>query len=164
MTPKSLQSWVEYDTSGEGIYSKFLLECLKAKRNDGFVSSSVAAEHAAWLRKSGLGEGDLTGEPFIKVIPYSSEEQIRLIKKAFQEQFGEDIVEAIKTAMDGTLWDSAIIGPLLCRMTDKATYYAEILQKAMAGLGTDGAAVHYMYMLEYWMKVAMYIRSTTWAC
>lgn len=138
---KSLQSWVEYDTSGEGMYSKFLLECLKAKRNEGFVSSKQAAKDAATLRQNGLGEGSLSEEQFLKILPYAGEEQVQLIKASFQEQFGEDMVEAIKTAMDGTLWDSATLGPLLCRMTDSATYYAQTLNKAFAGMGTDETTV-----------------------
>jgi len=68
------------------------------------------------------------------VLPQASEEQVRLIRQAYEATYGKTMVEAIKD-MGGDMEKA-----LLARVHDKVTYYATVLNGAFAGWGTDEKA------------------------
>eukprot|EP00928_Gymnodinium_smaydae_P073932 TRINITY_DN5702_c0_g1_i1.p1 TRINITY_DN5702_c0_g1~~TRINITY_DN5702_c0_g1_i1.p1 ORF type:complete len:1058 (-),score=293.92 TRINITY_DN5702_c0_g1_i1:233-3349(-) len=129
---KSVEEWVEGDTSG--FYTTFLLRCLRADRSEGYSDQGLAERQADQLHAAGLGGGDINEQVILNILPRASEEQIALIRNAYEAKFGTTMVDAIK-AMGGDMER-----PLLARVNDKLTYYATVLNNAFSGLGTDEKA------------------------
>eukprot|EP00928_Gymnodinium_smaydae_P048586 TRINITY_DN3249_c0_g3_i1.p1 TRINITY_DN3249_c0_g3~~TRINITY_DN3249_c0_g3_i1.p1 ORF type:complete len:1410 (-),score=231.12 TRINITY_DN3249_c0_g3_i1:217-4335(-) len=129
---KSVDEWVEGDTSG--FYTTFLLRCLKADRAEGFCSQQLAERQVEQLHAAGLGGGDVTEAPFLQILPTASEQQITMMREVYKEKYGIEMVEAI-TNMGGEMERA-----LKARVQDRLTYYANVLNNAWSGIGTDEKA------------------------
>jgi hypothetical protein len=131
---KSLHQWIDGDTSGT--YQDFLLACLHAtRREDSQVDEGAVDMQVELLWGAGLNGGDKEANVFKTVLSKASVAQIDAIKAKFESTYGKTMADAIKEHMGGD-WERA----LLARIMDKPTYYAEALQKAFKGWGTDEKA------------------------
>eukprot|EP00928_Gymnodinium_smaydae_P048584 TRINITY_DN3249_c0_g1_i1.p1 TRINITY_DN3249_c0_g1~~TRINITY_DN3249_c0_g1_i1.p1 ORF type:complete len:949 (-),score=153.37 TRINITY_DN3249_c0_g1_i1:493-3285(-) len=129
---KSVDEWVEGDTSG--FYTTFLLRCLKADRAEGYCSQELAERQVEQLHAAGLGGGDVAEAPFLQILPTASEQQIAMMREVYKAKYGIEMVEAI-TKMGGEMERA-----LKARVQDRFTYYANVLNNAWSGLGTDEKA------------------------
>ena len=134
---KSVQDWIEGDTSGR--YERFLLMCLQGRRNedDGNVDMDMCANVARTLWKCGLSgeEEEVNEDAIMHNLAYASIAQIKGIGDAFAEAYGKSLNEAIKDVMGGDLENAMII-----RACDKYEYFADAINKAWEGFGTDETA------------------------
>jgi len=131
---KSLHQWIDGDTSGT--YQDFLLACLHAtRREDSQVDEGAVDMQVELLWGAGLNGEDKETNVFKTVLSKASEAQINAIKEKFESKYGKTMADAIKEHMGGD-WERA----LLARIMDKPTYYADALQKAFKGWGTDEKA------------------------
>jgi len=135
---KSAQDWIEGDTSGR--YERFLLLCLQGRRNedDGNVDPDMCAGIARTLWKCGLSgeeEDELNEDAIMHNLAYASIAQIAGISEAFADAYGKSLNEAIKDIMGGDLECAMLI-----RASDKYEYFADAINKAWEGFGTDETA------------------------
>lgn len=124
-----------------GAYEKFLLQCLKATRDENPVADEAEAEAAARKLHAELGAKDGSwaggdGQLLIATLATPSPAQVECLKAHFEKLSGTTLGEAISAACRGDLRRA-----LLCRVTPKPAFYAERLKAAFAGLGTDERAV-----------------------
>ena len=135
---KSVENWVSQETSS--MYMRFLFRCLQGDRKECFSDAALAAEQAGELNAAGLGGGDKNERVLFDILATSSSEHCELIKKAYHEQFGTTLMQAIKDAMGGDVEDA-----MLARVENKYKYYAGVLNKAWKGFGTDEKATSRLF-------------------
>jgi hypothetical protein len=134
---KSVEEWVTGDTSGK--YESFLLACLRADRCEATdVNEEKAAQQAQRLHEAASSFTDIfcDSAAFIEVLSRASVKQVECIKTTFANNYGESLEDFFKNKMSGD-WERV----LLARILDKPTYYAQTLEKAFKGWGTDENAV-----------------------
>ncbi|GMI18131.1 hypothetical protein TrLO_g1553 [Triparma laevis f. longispina] len=136
---KSVEQWVTGDTSG--LYQRFLLECLKGQRREGMVDPTTAESIADRLWNAGLSAGNMDTFPdrdeavLIDLTANTGAEQMKLVDQQMTAKYGKSLNEAIKDAMGGDIEDAMRV-----RSLDKFEYFAEALNKAWEGFGTDEQA------------------------
>jgi hypothetical protein len=134
MNGKPVSSWVTSETSSS--YQRFLMFCLDGDRNEGYEDEEEAEEDAKKLYNAGLnGSDELNEKKIFKIITRASVEQIGLIKKAYKNKYETDLISAICDVFDSDLEKA-----MVARCTKKHQYYANVLDNAWKGLGTDEKA------------------------
>jgi len=129
---KALEQWVDGDTSGG--YQDFLMACLAANRDESLVVNSAQAKNQAANIKNCLDGGADYAE--VKFLARASVKQVEEIKNQYQAANGSDMMEDIKEKAPSE-WAKI----LTARCYDKPSYYANTMQGAMKGWGTDENAL-----------------------
>ncbi|OQR71576.1 annexin A13-like [Tropilaelaps mercedesae] len=83
----------------------------------------------------GLGVSGTDEGAFISVFCSNSYEQLRAIFHEYRALAGHDIIDAIRNEMSGDLKDALLT--IVKSVFNTPLYFAERLEKAMKGIGTD---------------------------
>ncbi|XP_075818633.1 annexin A13 [Microtus pennsylvanicus] len=131
---KNLESDVKGDTSGT--LRKILVSLLQANRDEeGTVDKDLAGQDAKDLYDAGEGRWGTDELAFNEVLAKRSYKQLRATFQAYQILIGKDIEEAIEEETSGDL-KKAYLTIVRCAK-DLEGYFADLLYKAMKGMGTD---------------------------
>ncbi|KAM7317087.1 hypothetical protein ACRRTK_023389 [Alexandromys fortis] len=131
---KNLESDVKGDTSGT--LRKILVSLLQANRDEeGTVDKDLAGQDAKDLHDAGEGRWGTDELAFNEVLAKRSYKQLRATFQAYQILIGKDIEEAIEEETSGDL-KKAYLTIVRCAK-DLEGYFADLLYKAMKGMGTD---------------------------
>ena len=150
---KDLETWVSSETGSTfgnpTSYQKFLLRCLRGDRRECYSDPDEAQKTAAELYANGLGnDGDKNEHKLFDLLVTPSREQMAMIKASYNAQFGKDLMEVVKDEFGGDV-ETAI----LARISDKFVYYANVLNKAWKGLGTDEKATSRVFARSTKMEI-----------
>ncbi|XP_052017514.1 annexin A13 [Apodemus sylvaticus] len=131
---RSLESDVKDDTSGN--LRKILVSLLQANRDeDDTVDKELAGRDAKDLYDAGEGRWGTDELAFNEVLAKRSFKQLRATFQAYQILIGKDMEEAIEEETSGDL-KKAYLTIVSCAQ-DLEGYFADLLYKAMKGMGTD---------------------------
>ncbi|XP_057648168.1 annexin A13 [Chionomys nivalis] len=131
---RNLESDVKGDTSGT--LRKILVSVLQANRDEeGTVDKDLAGQDAKDLYDAGEGRWGTDELAFNEVLAKRSYKQLRATFQAYQILIGKDIEEAIEEETSGDL-KKAYLTIVRCAK-DLEGYFADLLYKAMKGMGTD---------------------------
>lgn len=130
----SMESEVADDLSG--YLKKIMIALMQGCRpeNPG-VDISRAKQDAEKLRVAGVHRWGTDEGAFIQVFCGSSYEQLRAIFDQYYIVAGHDIMDAIRKEMSGDLREAFLT--IVKSVFNTPLYFAERLEKAMRGLGTD---------------------------
>ena len=115
-----------------GDYRNFLILCLAGQRLETSAPDAALAEQQAQsLRQAAQGWGT-NEDVFVQILGKSSVEQVDLIEKSYESQFGKSLKAEIKGEMGGDLeW------AMLLRLESEIDAQCWLLRYAMDGAGTD---------------------------
>ncbi|KAM5281033.1 annexin A13 [Ctenodactylus gundi] len=131
---RSLESDVKGDTSGN--LQKILVSLLQASRDEGDdVDKDLAGRDAKDLYDAGEGRWGTDELAFNEVLAKRNYKQLRATFEAYQILIGKDMEEAIEAETSGDL-QKAYLTLVRCAR-DREGYFADLLYKAMKGMGTD---------------------------
>ncbi|XP_036064263.1 annexin A13 [Onychomys torridus] len=131
---KSLETDIKDDTSGN--LRKILVSLLQASRDeDDTVDKDLAGQDAKDLYDAGEGRWGTDELAFNEVLAKRSFKQLRATFQAYQILIGKAMEEAIEEETSGDL-KKAYLTIVRCAQ-DLEGYFAELLYKAMKGMGTD---------------------------
>ncbi|XP_021039692.1 annexin A13 [Mus caroli] len=131
---RSLESDVKDDTSGN--LRKILVSLLQASRDEeDTVDKELAGQDAKDLYDAGEGRWGTDELAFNEVLAKRSYKQLRATFQAYQILVGKDMEETIEEEASGDL-KKAYLTIVRCAQ-DLEGYFADLLYKAMKGMGTD---------------------------
>ena len=110
---KTIESWVDGEASGS--YQDFLLECLKAQRQEGGADEELAAVHAVQL-KDALGTFSEDTKVVLGIVSGVSEAHMQSIRK----HFDGDLIEEVKGTCGGD-WERVLLSRIYTRAQYQAT-------------------------------------------
>ncbi|XP_076464205.1 uncharacterized protein LOC143296253 [Babylonia areolata] len=131
---EDLDSAIKGDTSGG--FADLLLGLSKGERDQGTsVSEKEAKEDAQKLFKDKKKKLDMKDETFKQLMIKKNKEQAKATFAEYKKLSGKSMEQAIKDASSGDEEDGYVA--LLGAMDDPVTFYADSLQKAFKGMGTN---------------------------
>jgi len=135
---KSLESDISGEVSGD--FKRLLVLLLTNVRHENVVDPGNAATQAESLYNAGEGKLGTDEETFVVLLAHQSFQQLKLIFKEYESISGKTFEQAVENELGGDLKEAILT---IARRTESLPrYFAEKLQKAMAGLGTsDGALI-----------------------
>jgi len=130
----SLEEAIGSEVSGD--YKRLLVMLLNGARDEtGGLNVSRAQETAQKLLDAGEGSWGTDEEMFTTTFAHESFHQLRLIFDEYRKLSGKTIDQAIKSEFSGDL-GNAVMTIARCSI-NRSAYYAEKLEAAMKGFGTD---------------------------
>jgi len=134
---KPLEKTVETEVSGD--YQRLLILLLNGVRNEHAILPDKAREQAQDLYKAGEAVLGTDEEKFVVLIAHESYGQLRQIFEEYKKISGKTLEEAVKAEFSGDL-KTAILTIIRCAQS-RARYFAEKLEAAMKGFGTDDSSL-----------------------
>ncbi|KAF6020217.1 hypothetical protein EB796_021458 [Bugula neritina] len=130
----TIEQHMQGDTSGH--FMRMLISLSNgARQEDQGVNAQKAEDDAKKLYKAGAARLGTDESTFNSVFVSQSFEQLRAVFAAYQRLYKKDMEKVIKSEMSGDLEKGM---KAIVRFTlDKHSYFANVLYKAMKGLGTD---------------------------
>jgi len=135
---KSLEQDVASDTSKD--FRRLLVLIISGIRDERMYDPNLAKQMAEALFNA--GEGKMIGtdeEMFNNIFGKQSQIQLRLIFEEYKHLSGKTIEQAIEAELSGPLKEG--IMALVKSIQNRPSYFAERLQLAMKGAGTDDATL-----------------------
>nr|KAG5712360.1 hypothetical protein BaRGS_023939 [Batillaria attramentaria] len=130
---EDLDKALKGDTSGG--FADLLMSLSEGQRDQGSsVNEKEAKEDAKKLYRGGKGL-DINDQTFKDLMGKKNKAQVQATDKEYKKLSGMTLEEAIKKAASGDAEDGYL--GLLSAMDDPVTFYADSLQKAFKGLGTN---------------------------
>ncbi|CAL8113160.1 unnamed protein product [Orchesella dallaii] len=134
----SLEDSIKDEVSGE--YKRLLVMLLNGARDDtSGVNLEKAKEQAEKLYAAGEGCWGTDEETFVVLLAHESFQQLRIVFDEYRKVSGKTIEQAIKSEFSGDLL-TAIETIVRC-VLNRNRYYAEKLEAAMKGFGTDDSTL-----------------------
>lgn len=131
---KSLVQAIKDDTSGD--LEKVLVKMVQEKRNLGLTINDAEAEkQAKILYDAGEGRMGTDEAVFMHVFTKYSPEDLALIDKAYEKKHGKSLIKAVEKECSGH-FKTALIA-----LFNPDAYAANLMFKAMKGVGTDDATL-----------------------
>lgn len=131
---RDLEEDLREETSGH--LKRTLTGLVQGKRDESYVVDlNRAKADAQVLYEAGENTFGTDESEFQRILVTRNWMQMRAIFDAYQEIAGRSIEDSIKREMSGDLEKTFLTIVKYCR--NPAKYFAEVLHKAMAGLGTD---------------------------
>ncbi|XP_070182546.1 annexin A6-like [Littorina saxatilis] len=131
---EDLDKALKGDTSGG--FADLLLALSKGERDQGTsVNDKEAKEDAQKLFKGKKSKLDLNDETFKELMTQKNNEQVKATFAEYKKLSGKNMEDAIKDAASGDARDGYLA--LLAAQDDPVTFYADSLQKAFKGMGTN---------------------------
>ncbi|KAJ0806600.1 putative annexin [Helianthus annuus] len=131
-------SHLEHDIKRQasGDHEKILLACVNKPRYEGMeVDRELAAKDAKELYKAGEKKLGTDEKVFVQIFSERSRAHLVAINTCYHDMYGGSLKKAVKKETSG-LFKSALLTILQCA-ENPAKYFAKVLHKSMAGLGTD---------------------------
>ncbi|MFS7905680.1 putative annexin [Helianthus anomalus] len=115
---------------------QILLACVNKPRYEGMeVDREMAAKDAKELYKAGEKKLGTDEKVFVQIFSERSRAHLVAINTCYHDMYGGSLKKAVKKETSG-LFKSALLTILQCA-ENPAKYFAKVLHKSMAGLGTD---------------------------
>ncbi|XP_053569180.1 annexin A13 [Bombina bombina] len=135
---RNLESDIKSETSGS--FRKILVSLLQANRDEGLnINEELAGQDAKNLYEAGEGRWGTEELEFNVVLATRNYMQLRATFKAYEILHKKDIEDVIKSETSGNLKKAYLT---IVRVTkDCQGYFAEKLNKAMKGAGTNEASL-----------------------
>ncbi|KAL9994998.1 putative annexin [Helianthus debilis subsp. tardiflorus] len=131
-------SHLEHDIKRQasGDHEKILLACVNKPCYEGMeVDREMAAKDAKELYKAGEKKLGTDEKVFVQIFSERSRAHLVAINTCYHDMYGGSLKKAVKKETSG-LFKSALLTILQCA-ENPAKYFAKVLHKSMAGLGTD---------------------------
>jgi len=128
---------IKDDTSGP--LQRLLILMINGIRDEKLVNQSKAAEQAATLYAAGEGKLGTDEDAFVEMLAHASQRQAYLIFEEYKKVSGRTIEQALKAEMSGELLTGLLA--LVRSVLNRPKYFAERLEVAMKGFGTDDTAL-----------------------
>ncbi|KAJ0616974.1 putative annexin [Helianthus annuus] len=131
-------SHLEHDIKRQasGDHEKILLACVNKPRYEGMeVDREMAAKDAKELYKAGEKKLGTDEKVFVQIFSERSRAHLVAINTCYHDMYGGSLKKAVKKETSG-LFKTALLTVLQCA-ENPAKYFAKVLHKSMAGLGTD---------------------------
>jgi len=131
---ESLEKWIMEETSGH--YEKYLLALASAERasSAGAVNKEEVAKDSERLYKAGEGRLGTNESVFIEIFANKSWKHLRQVSEHYGKNHKHSLDTAIKDEFSGDL-ERALLWTLES-VENRHAFFARLLQKSMAGLGT----------------------------
>jgi annexin A7/11 len=143
LDPEELQRDVEKETSHH--YQKLLLTLLAEKRSeDPNVDEALAIKDAEGIFKKGEGRLGTDDNFFIEVLATRSPAHLQAVSKNYRDMYGHSLDEGIKKETSGAYQKA-----LRALALPKATYWAERVHDAVAGLGTNDTLLQFVFVANH---------------
>jgi annexin A7/11 len=130
---KRLEKVIESEVSGD--YKRLLVLLVNRVRGEGNFRPERAREQAQDLYKAGEGVFGTDEEKFVVMLTHESFDQLRYILDEYHKISGKTLEQAVNAELSGYL-KTAVLTIIKCAQ-GRAQYFAEKLEKAMKGAGTD---------------------------
>jgi len=133
----SLEADINGDTSGP--LNRLLVMTVKGRKNEGMFDAGKAAEQAATLYRAGEAKLGTDEDAFVDILGSAGQRQAYLILEEYKKIAGRTIEQALNDELSGDLLKGLLA--LVKTMDNRAQYFAERLEAAMKGWGTDDTAL-----------------------
>ncbi|XP_076913711.1 annexin D5-like [Bidens hawaiensis] len=129
-----LEHDIKYQTSGD--HEKILLACVSKPRYEGMeVDREMATKDAKELYKAGEKKFGTDEKVFVQIFSERSRAHLVAVNTCYHDMYGGSLKKAVKKETSG-LFKTALLTILQCA-ENPAKYFAKVLHKSMAGLGTN---------------------------
>lgn len=132
-----LESDIQGDTSGP--FQRLLVMALQGVRDNWAYDPAKAEEQAAILYNAGEGSVGTDENAFVEILGHSGQRQAYLIFQEYKKISGKTIEQAMESEMSGELLAGLLA--MVKTVHNRPAYFAERLEAAMKGLGTDDDAL-----------------------
>jgi len=133
----TLERDIQDDTSGP--FRRLLVSMINSNRDERSVDLSKAAQQAEMLYQAGEGKLGTDEDAFVEVLANANQRQAYLIFEEYKKVSGRTIEQALKAEMSGDLLNGLLA--LVKSVLNRPKYFAERLEVAMKGWGTDDSAL-----------------------
>ncbi|XP_076948136.1 annexin D5-like [Bidens hawaiensis] len=125
---------IKYQTSGD--HEKILIACVSKPRYEGMeVDRELATKDAKELYKAGEKKFGTDEKVFVQIFSERSRAHLVAVNTCYHDMYGGSLKKAVKKETSG-LFKTALLTILQCA-ENPAKYFAKVLHKSMAGLGTN---------------------------
>lgn len=133
----TLEKDVQGDTSGP--FQRLLVMALQGVRDNYAFDPEKAREQAEILYNAGEGKVGTDENAFVEILGHAGQHQAYLIFQEYKKISGKTIEQAMKSEMSGELLEGLL--SMVKTVHNRPAYFAERLEVAMKGLGTDDDAL-----------------------
>jgi len=133
----SLEDDIKSETSGPLL--RLLVLTLQGVREERSFNPSKAAEQAATLYGAGEAKLGTDEDAFVEILSHIGQRQAFLVFEEYKKVSGRTIEQAIKDEISGELLKGLLA--LVKTLNNRPQYFAERLEEAMKGWGTDDSAL-----------------------
>jgi len=128
---------IKDDTSGP--LTRLLTLMIKGIRDERSVDVTVAAQQAETLYQAGEAKLGTDEDAFVEILANANQRQAYLIFEEYKKISGRTIEQALKAEMSGDLLNGLLA--VVRSVLNRPKYFADRLEVAMKGWGTDDSAL-----------------------
>ncbi|XP_032778127.2 annexin B10 isoform X4 [Daphnia magna] len=133
----SLEADIQGDTSGP--FQRLLVMALQGLRDNYAYDPAKAEEQAQILYNAGEGTVGTDENAFVEILGHAGQRHAYLIFQEYKKISGKTIEQAMESEMSGELLHGLLA--MVKTVHNRPAYFAERLEAAMKGLGTDDDAL-----------------------
>jgi len=134
---RTLEDDIKDDTSGP--LQRLLILAIEGVKNERMYNTEKAAEQAALLYQAGEAKIGTDEDTFVEILAHAGQRQAYLIFEEYKKIAGRTIEQAMQDEMDGELLTGLLA--LVKTAANRPQYFAERLNAAMEGCGTDDSVL-----------------------
>merc|ERR1712071_122498 len=134
---RTLEDDIKDDTSGP--LQRLLVMAIEGVKNERMFNPEKAAEQAALLYQAGETKIGTDEDAFVEILAHAGQRQAFLIFDEYKKISGRTIEQAMQDEMEGELLTGLLA--LVKTAANRPQYYAERLNTAMEGCGTDDSVL-----------------------
>merc|ERR1712071_100963 len=134
---RTLEDDIKDDTSGP--LQRLLVMAIEGVKNERMFNPEKAAEQAALLYQAGETKIGTDEDAFVEILTHAGQRQAFLIFDEYKKISGRTIEQAMQDEMEGELLTGLLA--LVKTAANRPQYYAERLNTAMEGCGTDDSVL-----------------------
>merc|ERR1712127_843155 len=134
---RTLEDDIKDDTSGP--LQRLLVMAIEGVKNERMFNPEKAAEQAALLYQAGETKIGTDEDAFVEILAHAGQRQAFLIFDEYKKISGRTIEQAMQDEMDGELLTGLMA--LVKTAANRPQYFAERLNTAMEGCGTDDSVL-----------------------
>jgi len=128
---------VKSETSG--VILRLLVLTLQGVRDERFYDAEKAAEQAATLYQAGEAKLGTDEDAFVEILSHVNRRQAYVVFEEYKKLSGRTIEQAMSEELSGEILAGLLA--VVKTLNNRAQYFAERLEAAMKGWGTDDTAL-----------------------
>jgi len=134
---RTLEDDIKDDTSGP--LQRLLILAIEGVKDEKMYNPDKAAEQAAQLYQAGEAKLGTDEDAFVEILAHAGQRQAYLLFEEYKKLSGRTIEQAMQDEMDGELLTGLLA--LVKTAANRPQYFAERLNTAMEGCGTDDSVL-----------------------